>query len=234
MRFQFSTFTFPLLQVLFPSTCACCGEVLVRGERQICLNCLTSLTRTLYSGHDDNHTERLLTGRIPSFQRATSIYAFRHGNTVQQLVHAMKFQKNSDLCLLMGRQMGQELLRSARFDDIDFLVPVPLHWLRRLQRGYNQSELLCRGIDEVMHREVSAKNLIRHRYTSQQSRTSASEREINVEGAFSLRHPEQFEGRHILLIDDVLTTGATIVSCCDALKQVKDVRISVATLSIAS
>lgn len=234
MRFQFSTFTFPLLQVLFPSTCACCGEVLVRGECQICLNCLTSLTRTLYSGHDDNHTERLLTGRIPSLQRATSIYAFRHGNSVQQLIHAMKFHKNSDLCLLMGRQMGQELLHSARFDDIDLLVPVPLHWFRRLQRGYNQSELLCRGIAEVMHRNVDTKNLIRHRYTNQQSLTSAAERESNVEGAFSLRHPEQFEGLHILLVDDVLTTGATLVSCCDALKQVKHIRISVATLGIAS
>ena len=100
-------------------------------------------------------------------------------------------------------------------------------------RGYNQSELLCRGIAEVMHREVSAKNLIRHRYTSQQSRTSASEREINVEGAFSLRHHEQLEGRHILLVDDVLTTGATLVSCCNAFQQVKDIRISIATLSIA-
>lgn len=234
MKFQFSFLNFQLLQVLFPTTCACCGEVLVRGERQICLNCLTSLTRTLYSGHDDNHTERLLTGRIPSFQRATSIYAFRHGNSVQQLIHAMKFHKNSDLCLMMGRQMGQELLHSARFDDIDLLVPVPLHWLRRLYRGYNQSELLCRGIAEVMHRNVDTKNLIRHRYTNQQSLTSAAERESNVEGAFSLRHPEQFEGLHILLIDDVITTGATLVSCCDALRQVKDIRISIATLGIAS
>ena len=145
MKLQFSTFTFPLLQVLFPTTCACCDEVLVQGERQICLNCLTSLTRTLYSSHDDNHTERLLTGRVPTLVHATSIYAFHHGNTVQKLVHAMKFHKNSDLCLLMGRQMGQELLHSARFDDVDLLVPVPLHWRRRLQRGYNQSELLCRG-----------------------------------------------------------------------------------------
>lgn len=223
-----------MLQVLFPTTCACCDEVLVQGERQICLNCLTSLTRTLYSSHDDNHTERLLTGRVPALVHATSIYAFRHGNTVQKLVHAMKFHKNSDLCLLMGRQMGQELLHSARFDDIDLLVPVPLHWRRRLQRGYNQSELLCRGIAAVMKREVSTKALIRHRYTSQQSLTSAAEREQNVEGAFRVKHPEQLEGRHILLVDDVFTTGATLVSCCDALGQVKDLRISIATLCIAS
>lgn len=233
MKFHFSHFTFPLLQVLFPSTCACCGEVLVRGERQICLNCLTSLTHTLYSGHDNNHTERLLTGRIPAFANATSLLVFHHGNTVQKLIHAMKFHKNSELCLFMGRQLGLELLHSARFDDIDLLVPVPLHWRRRLQRGYNQSELLCRGIAEVMNREVNTKAFVRHRYTSQQSLTSAAEREQNVEGAFRVKHPEQLEGRHILLVDDVLTTGATLVSCCDALGQVKDIRISIATLSIA-
>lgn len=234
MKFQFSILNFQLLQVLFPSTCACCGEVLVQGERQICLNCLTSLTRTLYSGHDDNHTERLLMGRIPAFGHATSMLAFRHDNTVQKLVHAMKFHKNSELCLMMGRQMGQDLLRSGRFDDIDLLVPVPLHWYRRLWRGYNQSELLCRGIAEVMHREVNTRALVRHRYTSQQSLTSAVERESNVKDAFSIKHPEQLEGRHVLLVDDVLTTGATLVSCCDALGQVKDIRISIATLSIAS
>lgn len=233
MKFQLSHLTFHLLQVFFPSTCACCGEVLVQGERQICLNCLTSLSHTLYSSHEDNHTERFLLGRIPALGNATSMLTFHHGNTVQKLVHAMKFHKNSDLCLFMGRQLGLELLHSARFDDIDLLVPVPLHWRRRLQRGYNQSELLCRGIAEVMHREVNSKALIRRRYTSQQSLTNAAERESNVEGAFRVKHPEQLEGRHILLVDDVLTTGATLVSCCDALSTVKNLKISIATLSVA-
>lgn len=234
MRFQFSTIKFQLLQVLFPTSCACCGEVLVQGENQICLHCLTSLTHTHYSGHDDNHTERLIGGRITHLQHATSLLSFHKGNTVQKVVHAMKFHKNSDLCLFMGRQMGLDLLHSGRFDDIDLLVPVPLHWLRRLRRGYNQSELLCRGIAEVMHREVNTKALVRHRYTSQQSLTSATDRENNVEGAFRVKHPEQLEGRHILLVDDVLTTGATLVSCCDALSTVKNMKISIATLSIAS
>ena len=134
-----------LLQTLFPSTCACCGDVLMAGENQVCINCLSKLTATLYTAHDDNHTERLLTGRMP-LANATSLFVFRKGNTVQQLIHAMKFHGNSELCILMGRQMGLELLQSGRFDDIDLLVPVPLHWRRRLQRGYNQKEILCLGI----------------------------------------------------------------------------------------
>lgn len=221
-----------LLQTLFPSTCACCGDVLLTGEKQICINCLANLTATFYSAHDDNHTERQLAGRIP-YQHATSLYVFRKGNTVQQLVHAMKFHSNSDLCIFMGRQMGLELLHSGRFDDIDLLVPVPLHWRRRLQRGYNQSELLCRGISEVMGRPVNKRALARHRNTHQQSMQASGDREENVRDAFSVRHPDDLQGKHLLLVDDVLTTGATLGSCCDALKLVNNLKISIATLSIA-
>ena len=221
-----------LLQTLFPSTCACCGDVLLTGEKQICINCLANLTATFYSAHDDNHTERQLAGRIP-YQHATSLYVFRKGNTVQQLVHAMKFHSNSDLCIFMGRQMGLELLHSGRFDDIDLLVPVPLHWRRRLQRGYNQSELLCRGISEVMGRPVNKRALLRHRNTHQQSMQASGDREENVRDAFSVRHPDDLQGKPLLLVDDVLTTGATLGSCCDALKSVNNLKISIATLSIA-
>lgn len=221
-----------LLQTLFPSTCACCGDVLLTGEKQICINCLANLTATFYSAHDDNHTERQLAGRIP-YQHATSLYVFRKGNTVQQLVHAMKFHSNSDLCIFMGRQMGLELLHSGRFDDIDLLVPVPLHWRRQLQRGYNQSELLCRGISEVMGRPVNKRALVRHRNTHQQSMQASGDREENVRDAFSVRHPDDLQGKHLLLVDDVLTTGATLGSCCDALKSVNNLKISIATLSIA-
>ena len=186
--------------------------MLVQGERQICLNCLSDLTYTLYSGHNDNHTERMLTNRLP-FQHASSLLVFHQGNTVQKVIHAMKFHGNSELCLLMGRQMGLDLMQSGRFDDIDLLVPVPLHWRRRMQRGYNQSELLCRGIAEITGRPVSTHTLRRHRYTHQQSMQASVDREENV--------------------NDVLTTGATLGSCGEALKHVKNLKISIATLSIA-
>lgn len=221
-----------LLQTLLPSTCACCGDVLMAGEKQLCINCLADLTATHYTNHPDNRTERLLGGRIP-FANAASIFFFRHGNTVQKTVHAMKFSGNSDLCLLMGHLMGRELLASGRFDNVDLLVPVPLHWRRRLQRGYNQSELLCRGIAQVMHRKVNARALRRHRYTHQQSLQASSDREANVQDAFSLRHPEDLAGHHILLVDDVLTTGATISSCCQPLADVPGLTVSIATFCIA-
>ena len=221
-----------ILQVLFPATCACCGDVLVSGERQICLNCLTDLDRSHFGPITWNTAEQMLSGRTP-FVAATALYRFRQENTVRKAVHAMKFHSCTELCLLMGRQMGLALIGSGRFDDVNLLVPVPLHWRRRLQRGYNQSELLCRGIAEVMPREVNTTALIRHRYTQQQSRQSGTQRVGNVEGAFRVRHPEALQGKHVLLVDDVLTTGATLAACCDALREVDGVRISIATFSIA-
>lgn len=219
-----------IIQVLFPSTCACCGQVLVRGERQVCLACLMDMAPTLYSPMRDNAVERLLTGRF-RFENATAIYRFGQDNTVRRMVHAMKFHGNSDLCLLMGRQMGMELLRSARFDDVDLLLPVPLHWARRLRRGYNQSELLCRGIADVMSRPVNTTAVVRHRYTRQQSLQRGEVRSVNVEGAFWVRRPAEVAGKHVLLVDDVLTTGATVSACAEALSVVPGVRISVAVFS---
>lgn len=221
-----------LYHTLFPSTCAACGQVLTTGEQQLCLDCMASLSSTCTAPAADNTTERMLAGRFP-LAAAMSLYRFQRENTVQHVVHAMKFHGNSELCLLMGRQLGLELMRSGRFDDVDVLVPVPLHWWRRLHRGYNQSELLCRGIAEVMARPVDTTSLVRHRYTRQQSLQHSRQRAANVEGAFRLRHGERLAGRHVLLVDDVLTTGATLGACIDTLGTVEGLQLSVATLSIA-
>lgn len=219
-----------IASALFPSSCACCGEVLMEGERQICLHCLSDLRETLYFPIPDNPVERLLYDRIP-LMAAGSAYRFLQGTTVQHTIHAMKFHSNPELCILMGRQMGLCLRRSGRFDDIDLLVPVPLHWRRRLRRGYNQSELLCRGIAQITNTPVCTHAVSRPRHTRQQSLQQSSNRTVNVDGAFRLRNGDLLAGKHILLVDDVLTTGATLTACADTLASVPDLRISVATLA---
>lgn len=181
---------------------------------------------------NDNTMERRLMGLMP-LEHATATYLFRQGGAVRKAVHAMKFHGNAELCLMMGRQMGLDLLSSGRFDDVDVLVPVPLHWLRRLQRGYNQSELLCRGMSEVMGRPVCKDAVVRHRYTHQQSLQHESQRASNVAGAFKLRKADRIRGKHVLLVDDVVTTGATVASCANTIAEAEGVRISVASFSMA-
>lgn len=221
-----------LLQAVIPTTCACCGEVLVAGERQVCISCLGALAATGYSPMDNNLIERRLIGRVP-YVAASSLYHFRKGDTTRRLIHAMKYHDGTELCYMMGRQLGLDLAASGRFDDVEILIPVPLHWLRWLERGYNQSEIISQGISDVMHRPVVTNVLVRHRYTRKQSLRGSAERGINVEGAFRVRKPSLIEGKHVLLVDDVLTTGATIAACADALEGVNGLKISVATLAAA-
>ncbi len=220
-----------ILQALFPSTCACCGHVLAAGESQLCINCLADLPRTGYADYDNNPAERMLLGRV-RFEHAAAMLHYGNG-TARNLVHAMKFHQCPELCLMMGRQLALDLMRRGRFDDVEVFLPVPLHWRRRLIRGYNQSELLCRGMAEVMSRPISTGNLVRHRYTEKQSRQQDAERTANVDDAFRVRRPNLLANKHVLLVDDVITTGATLTACADALATVPGIRISVATLTIA-
>ncbi len=221
-----------IFQTVFPSTCAACGEVLAAGEQQLCMRCLSQIESTGYADFPDNPAERLLMGRIP-FESASAMYLYRKESTVQKVIHAMKFHGNSELCGIMGRQLALDIHRAGRFDDVDMLIPVPLHWIRQLQRGYNQSLLMCKGMAEVLHIPISTGNLIRSRYTQKQSRQKAGARNDNVASAFRVRRPELLKGHHVLLVDDVLTTGATLTACADAMVKVPGLKISVATLSMA-
>ena len=197
-----------LIDVVFPATCAGCGRVLVRGERQVCMHCMAGLGTTDSAAMVDNATERRLIGQVP-IEAAMSLYNYTKEGPARQLVHAMKFHGNARLCVMMGRQMGLEL--------------------HAVLRGL----LLCRGIAEVWPRPVVKDVVVRHRYTRQQSRQLGPQRGTNVEGAFSLKHGERLAGKHVLLVDDVLTTGATLGACAAALAQTEGVRVSVATLCIA-
>ena len=221
-----------LLHLLLPATCHACGSVLVGNERLLCLDCQLALAGSPMPAAGGNPTELLMYGRT-GCKAAASAMRFTQQSTVQRVVHAMKFHGSAELCVAMGRDLGGTLLTSGRFDTVEALVSVPLHWTRRLRRGYNQSLLLCQGIAQVMPRTIEDSVLRRARATAQQSLRSGSQREANVTAAFTVRHARRLEGRHVLLVDDVVTTGSTLAACVDALSTIPGITISIATLCIA-
>ena len=133
----------------------------------------------------------------------------------------------------MGRQLGLHLNKSGLFDDVDLLMPVPLHRNKERRRGYNQSLLLCEGIIQTFPRPIVSGNLIRTRHTESQTHKTRIERLDNMKGVFALKNPDELKGKHILLIDDVITTGATTEACWMALRSVEGVQISIASLAIS-
>ncbi len=222
-----------LLHIFFPALCIHCGTPLVGNERHLCTHCLSEIPWTHQASQPNNMAEVRLTGRIP-ITAAASLMAFKKKTVTQSIVHAIKYQGNIHLAKQFGHILGNELRTSGRFADIDYIVPVPLHWWRRLRRGYNQSQLICEAMSEVMGTPVSSRNLYRRKYTSSQTRKNRADRLDNMRGVFAVRRPQQFENKHILLIDDILTTGSTTEGCYQALSPIAGLRISVATLAITS
>lgn len=215
----------------FPRICICCGETLSSEEEGLCMGCLSSLPFTSLYNLPQNEMERMFWGVFP-IERATSLCYYSKGGMMSDVLHGMKYHGREKLCYTMGRIMAVELKDSGFFDGIDCLIPVPLHKERLRQRGYNQSEVLASGISSCINIPLDTDSIIRTHNNVTQTHKSGFERWQNTGGLFELsERTTGLEGKHVLIIDDVLTTGATISSCIDALKGVKDIKISVATLA---
>ena len=221
-----------LFSLLFPPCCVVCGDVLVRGEEYLCSRCNIGMPRTGYAAWPGNPVERMFWGKIP-VERASSYFFYYKGSDFRLLLHRLKYGGCKELGESMGRAVASEIRGDGFFRGIDCIVPVPLHREKERRRGYNQSEWIARGIAAVTHLPLYTTAVCRIKNTETQTRKSSFERWENVEGTFLLRHPELFVGRHILLVDDVLTTGATTVACASAFDEVKGIRISVLTLAVA-
>ena len=219
-------------ETLYPQLCAVCGESLAEGEDIVCTACRWGMPLTDYWLQPDNYLTELLAARFP-FEHASALMFFMQESEYRGMIHSMKYHSRRDIAHALGRLYGYYLCQSPLYDDVTCLVPVPLHWTKRLKRGYNQSEELCRGMAESMGVRVDSRSLRRIRRTATQARKSRSDRWRNVEGAFGVKRPGAFSGGHILLVDDVVTTGSTIEACASAIvRDVEDVRLSVAALSV--
>lgn len=220
------------LSLLFPRCCIVCGSPLAKGEECLCMMCNIELPRTNYHLRKDNPVEQLFWGKIP-LERATSFFFYRKGSDFRQILHQLKYGGQKEIGAIMGRYMAAELLESGFFGGVDMILPVPLHKKKQQARGYNQSEWISRGVAAVTGIPIDTESVIRRKNTETQTRKSSLERWENVEGIFELHHAESLVGKHILIIDDVLTTGATTVECASCLTKVEGIQISVLTLAMA-
>ena len=206
-----------LWEFFFPRYCVICGKRLLPGEDHLCLGCLCALPRIQFSNLKDNPLTKLLLGKMP-IERASSYLYYSKGGDVRELLYQLKYYGNQDIGRFLGRCMAKELLASGFFDGIEAIVPVPLHEKKRKARGYNQSELLAEGISSVTQIPVLNDVLRRKQYTETQTRKGNYERWSNVMDVFECKSDDSLACKHVLLVDDVLTTGATLVACADALK----------------
>ena len=221
-----------LLRLFAPRHCVVCGTCLGDGEEVLCLECNMGLPRTNYHCQADNPVERAFWGKMP-LVRATSYFFYRKGSDYCRILYQLKYEGRQDVGEAIGRMMAAELARSGFFEGVDVLLPVPLHPAKVRRRGYNQSECIARGVSAVTGIPVDCVSVVRTKGTESQTRQLPFLRWDNVEGIFTLRDASAFRNRHVLIIDDVLTTGATTTACADALEGVEGLRVSVLTLAVA-
>lgn len=221
-----------LLDLLYPRLCAACGVRHPTRDAALCVTCHLELPRTDYHLFAENPITRRLTGRFP-LQSATAMFYFVKDTPIQHLMHRIKYLGRKEAALALGREYGRVLRGQEEYGRIDLIIPVPLHPTREHQRGYNQSAWLARGLAEGMDLPVRERAIARTRRTETQTHKTRQERLSNTDGAFVVREPRRIRGRHVLLVDDVMTTGATLEACALPLLQLNEVKLSIATLAIA-
>ncbi len=217
----------PVFWLYFPKNCPACGRPLRLFGANICGRCSQNLPETHFFEAPGNPIEKIFYGRLPISAGAAAWY-FHKNSALQALLFQLKYKSNEDVGLFIGKQMGALLAASERFDTIDALIPVPLHPQALSKRGFNQAALICEGIGQVWHKPVFTGAITRTKHTNTQTKQNRAVRWENMENAFSIKDPTSIAGKHLLLIDDVITTGATIEACGKTLLSVKDVKVSVA------
>ena len=218
--------------LFWPNVCACCSAGLVRGEQYLCTHCIYKLPATNFHKNDENPVAQIFWGRV-KIENATAAYFFRKSNRVQYLVHQVKYRGQKEMGTVLGREMGKSL-RDSCFADIDLIAPVPLHLKKFRKRGYNQSEWIAKGIAEILEKPLDTNTLVRRFFSDSQTLKKRFDRWENINSGFGLTNSDSFCGKHILLIDDVVTTGATLEACAHAVLSAKQTKVSMAALAFAS
>jgi ComF family protein len=204
---------------------------LIENEQQICLNCLYKLPRSYYHTRKGVSAGDLFVG-FPQVDEVAAFLYFEKDGMTQKLIHSLKYYNNKALAEYLGRIAAIELKAHVIYASVDTLIPVPLHRKKEKKRGYNQSEHIANGIASIYGCKTDKTAIVRMTDTESQTHKSVYERFTNVEKIFSCTDTAQLSGKHILLVDDVITTGATLSACIATLSEIPQINISLFSLSI--
>lgn len=221
------------LSLIYPRHCEACSRNLYRHERYICNHCRLNLPKSNYHRQAASPLYMTFAGRVPLIM-ACSYLLYEKSGKVQKLLHAIKYQQQRDLAVYLGKLYAEDLYTAKTFAGIDLILPVPLHKNKLKSRGFNQSEYFAKGLAEGLNKHISTTHLQRVIDTGTQTRKKKYERWENVDGIFQVQEATQLYGKHILLVDDVVTTGATIEASWQALKSVEDIKVSLVSLAFAN
>lgn len=220
------------LDLFYPNLCCICKENLMSGEEVVCLKCVNDIPCTNFHKQKDNEIEKRFWGKV-QIERGTAFYFFQKGSKYQKILHLLKYKNGKEIGFVFGKYAASELSESADFSHFDYLVPVPLHPSKFQKRGYNQSEQIALGLSEILNIPLETKNLFRAIANPTQTKKSVYERFENTDGIFKIHDKNVFAGKHVLLVDDVLTTGSTLIACAKAILESPDAKVSIFTLAVA-
>lgn len=221
-----------VLSLFYPDYCPGCGKSLNSGEHYICTKCISNLPYTYFNNSRKNIVSELLWGRIKNFNKAFSMCYFDKNSSLQSLLHKLKYEKKPEIGVELGIYLGHELKKSE-LKDFDIIIPVPLHPKKEKTRGYNQSQKIAEGISQVINKPVDSKSVIRIIFSETQTKKTKNERWENVKNIFVVKKPENLVNKHILIVDDVITTGATIEAITSQMGEIPGIQISVASVAVS-
>ncbi|SFZ89606.1 comF family protein [Flaviramulus basaltis] len=222
----------PLVNLFFPKVCYACHNLLDDNENTICMDCRHDLPVTNFHFDNNDAVKKVLYGRA-KIENGTALFRFEKEGIVQQLIHNLKYKEHETIGFFLGNWLGNELKTLDAYKDIDLVIPVPLHKKKLKKRGFNQVTKFGQQIAEALNADYKDDVLVKITNTKSQTNKGRFSRWTNTDELFALKNMENINNKHILLVDDIITTGATLEACINILNKAKNIKISIATMAIA-
>jgi ComF family protein len=216
--------------LLYPHNCEGCGTDVLNDDAVLCAKCLFDLPVTHFCNTQNNPVAKTFYGRLP-IEHAAAAYFFTKDSLLQHLMIQLKYRNNKEVGFYLGKQLGHQLQQSQLFEGVDALIPLPLNPKKERKRGYNQAMIICQGIASVWQKPIIQHAVVRIHFTETQTLQDRVHRWQNMQNVFTVSDPQIIEGKHILLVDDVITTGATLEACGAAIVKVPQTKLSIAALA---